>query len=148
MPTQHLQYDVLSAHPFRQFAREVHAPDFRHPDEGGLARHRQGDVHSPGPKAEHAATAGRRGMAVTADQHVARLAGPLHVRRVTDAGAGPAVPDLVFAAGGAEEQVLLRIQVIGLDQIVVDVLDSQRHLDALGAHRLQFQHDHDAQHIL
>ena len=51
-------------------------------------------------------------------------------------------------AGAAQEQMLVRVQVIVLNQAVVDVLHRRLDPDPVDAHRLELEHDERAQHVL
>ena len=81
-------------------------------------------------------------------ERLARLAEALHVDRMADAVARTAVPQPEAPAGAAQEQMVVGILVVGLQEVVVDVLRRQLGLDPLDPHRLQFQHHQRAQHIL
>ena len=129
-------------------AGEAHAPDLRHAQVQRLARHGERDLDAAGAEGQHAERARRRRMAVRADERQARLAEALHMDRVADAVARTAVPHAEAPTGAAQEQVLVRIHVIVLDEVVIDVLRREPDLDPLDAHRLQFEHHQRAQHIL
>lgn len=73
---------------------------------------------------------------------------PRHMDGMADAIARAAVPHAEAAAGRAQEQVLVRIHVIGFDQVMVDVLHRQLYPHAIEAHRLEFEHGKGAEHVL
>ena len=148
VPAQHLEDHVLGADPVGQAAGEAHAPDLRHAQVQRLAGHGERHLDAAGAEGQHAERARGRRVAVRADQRLARLAEALHVDRMADAVAGAAVPDAEAPAGAAQEQMLVRVHVIVLDEVVVDVLRRQLDLDPLDAHGLEFEHDQRAQHVL
>ena len=60
---------------------------------------------------------------------------------MADPVAGAAVPEAEAAAGAAQEEVLVRVQVSVLDEAMVDILDRRFDLDPLQAHGLELEHD-------
>jgi hypothetical protein len=87
-------------------------------------------------------------MAVGADKRLTGPAEPLHVHWVADAVAGPAVPHAEATAGRPQEQMLLGVQVVGFEEVVVDVLRDDADLHAVDPHRFQLQHHERSENIL
>ena len=113
-----------------------------------LAGHGQGHLQPAGADGQHAQRAGRRRVAVRAQQGLARLAEALHVHGVADAVARAAEPDAEPLAGALQEEVVVGILDIRLDQVVVDVLGRDLGLHAVQAHRFQLQHHQRAGGVL
>ena len=103
-------------------AGQPHAPDLRHREVQRLAGHRHRDLQAAHADGEHAQRAGRAGVRVRAGQRRARPPEPLHVHRVRDPVARPGVPEPEPLAGRAQEQVVGHVALVGLQQVVVDVL--------------------------
>jgi hypothetical protein len=59
---QHLEDDVLGAHPGGQLAHQPHAPDLRHRHVVRLSGHAHGDIEPAGADRQHAERAGRTGV--------------------------------------------------------------------------------------
>jgi hypothetical protein len=104
------------------------SPTTRTPQIAGICRYRaspaNGERHfyPAGAEREHAERAGRRRMAVGADQRLAGFPEALHVDGVAHAVAGAAVPDTEALARAAQELVVVCVLVVLLQQIVIDVL--------------------------
>ena len=63
-------------------------------------------------------------MAVGAGQSLPRFSETFLVNRVTHAIARPAVPDTEAPAGTVQEQVIVRILMVFLDEVVIHILVS------------------------
>ena len=98
---EHLEDDVLGAHPVGQLPHQADTPDLRHHEVERLARHRHRDLEPARADREHAERAGRAGVAVGAEQRLAGDAEALHVDRVADAVARLAVPEAEAPARAA-----------------------------------------------
>ena len=61
--------------------------------------------------------------------------------RVTDSIAGSAKPKPESPAGALQENVIVWILEIGLDQVMVNVLNRDLRFDAVESHRIQFKHN-------
>lgn len=103
MAAQHLEDHVLRAHPFGQSPGEADAPDPGHLQVERFAGHRERHLDPPGANGEHAERAGRRRVAVGADQQRTGPAEALHVHRMADPVARAAVPDAEAATRAAQE---------------------------------------------
>src|SRR5690606_24731604 len=136
------------AAPLRELARQAHAPDLRHPQVDRLTGDRLRDLDAAEADGQHAQRAGRRRVAVGADHRLTGYAETLHVRRMRDAVARLGVPDAEPSAGRAQEVVVVRVLVVGLQQVVVDVLDGALGPSAVELQRLQLQHHHGAGGVL
>lgn len=87
-------------------------------------------------------------MAVGSEQSLPRFSETFLVNRVTHAVARPAVPNTEALAGTVQEQMIVRILVVFLDEVVIDVLGRQLCLDTVQTHRLEFQHHQRSGRIL
>ena len=145
---QHLEDHVLRAHPVGQLTDEAHAPDLRHDEVERLPRHRHRDLEPARADREHAERAGRAGVAVRAEQRLARDPEALHVHRVAHAVARLAVPEAEALARAVQEEVVVGVAVVGLQQVVVDVLGRELGADVIQTHRLELEHDHRAGRVL
>lgn len=65
----------------------------------------------------------------------------LHMNGVADPIAWAAKPDPIAGTGTLEIQVIIRILMISLDQVVVHILNRNLGTGAAQAHRLQLQHN-------
>ena len=145
---QHLEHDVLGADPVRQISHQAYTPDRRHAQVERLAGHGDGDVEPAGADRQHAERAGRAGVAVGTEQRRAGLAEPLHVNGVAHSVARPAVPDTETLTGTLQKDVIVRVSVIRLDQIVVHVLNRKLRLDPVKVESFQREHDERARCVL
>ena len=145
---QHLEDHVLGAHPVRQPAGELHAPDLRHERVERLARHCQRHFQPAGADGQHADRAARRRVAVGAEERLARLAEVLLMARMAHPVSRPRVPHPESLACAAQEEVVVGVLVVRLDDVVVDVLDANLGLHPIQAHRLQLKHHQRAGGIL
>ena len=80
-------------------------------------------------------------MAVGAKKGLARFPKAFHVHRMADAGPGRAEPQAEPLAGTAQKQVIVRVAVVGLQQVVVNVLRGQFSFDLAKPHGLQLEHN-------
>src|SRR5215210_6184575 len=87
-------------------------------------------------------------MAIGAKQCFARLAKMLHMHGVADAIARAAEPDAETLTGTLQEEMIIGVLVIGLDQVVIDVLDRNLCPGPRQAHCFQFQHYQSSRGIL
>ena len=145
---QHFQDHILRAHPVGKPAGELDAPHLRHAEKQRFAGHGLRHLDAARAEGQHAEGAGRRRVAVRTDKGLPRLAEAVHVHGMADAVSRPAVPHAEAAAGAAEKQVLVGIEMIVLNQIVVDVLGGEPHLDAIDTHRFQLEHHQRAEDVL
>ena len=145
---QHLQHHVLRGDPVRQRAGQLHAPDLRHRDVQRLAGHRHRDLEPAHADRQHAQRAGGAGVGVRADQQCAGTAEVGLVDRMGDAVAGLGEPQPEALGRGLQEQVVVGVLLVGLQQVVVDVLHRQLGADPVQAHRLQLEHHHGAGGVL
>ena len=148
MAPQHLEHHVLGAHPVGERASEPHPPHLGHGDVQGLTGHGQRDLEAAHPDGEHAEGAGRAGMAVGAGEGRSWAPEALHVHGMADAVAGPGEPDAEALAGGVQEEVVVGVAVVGLEEVVVDVLRRQLGPDPIEVHGLELEHDRGARGVL
>jgi hypothetical protein len=87
-------------------------------------------------------------MAVRSDKRKSRLAEALHMYRMTDPIARPAVPDAETPTRAPQKEVLVRVEVIVLNEIVINILCREPDLHALDTHSLKLKHHEGAEHIL
>jgi hypothetical protein len=113
-----------------------------------LPGHRHGHVQAAGADRQHTQGTGRRRVAVCAKQDFAGFSKALHVHRVADPVPRAAIPQAEALAGRLQEKVIVGILEIGLDQVVVHVLDRDVRLDALETQGFQFQHHQRAGGVL
>ena len=148
VPAEHLEDDVLRGHPVGQRPGEFDAPDLRHSDVEGVARHRHGDLQSAHADRQHAQSAGGARVGVGTDH---RGAGPAEAGLVDGMGdsvAGLGEPQAVALGRRLEEQVVLRVLLIRLEEVVVDVLDGQLCAHAVQSQCFEFEHHHRARGVL
>ena len=77
-----------------------------------------------------------------------RHAEPLQMDLVGDAVPRLRDMDAVTFAGGHQEDVVIGVPVVGLEQVVVDVLGRQFHLHPVNPHGHELQHRHGAGGVL
>ena len=145
---EHLEDHVLRAHPVGELPDQAHPPDPRHDEVERLPRHRHRDLEPAGADREHPERPGRARVAVRAEQRLARDPEALHVHRMAHAVAGLAVPEAEALARAVQEEVVVRVAVVGLEQVVVDVLRGQLGADVVEPHRLELEHDHRPGRVL
>ena len=148
VPPEHLEDDVLGADPVGQGTGQANAPDLGHGHVERLAGHGQRHVETPGADGEHAERTAGAGVAVGAEQRLARHAESLHVNRVADAVAGLGVPQAELPGRAAQELVVVGVAAVGLEQVVVDVLGRQLGADPIQTHGLELEHHHGAGGVL
>jgi hypothetical protein len=141
MTPEHLQNDVLGAYPRWQPTDQADPEDPGHsqPDRfpGDGPRH----VDAADADCQHADRAGRARVTVGPSQAPSRPSETLHVGGMRHAISWLRIPEAEPTSGRPEELVVLRVLAVGLQQVVVYVLD--RHLGggSTDAECLQFEHD-------
>ena len=145
---QHVQNDVLGGHPRAELARQVDAHHLGHGDIVRPAAHRDRNVQTARAEGQHTNAAAGRGVAVRADQGLARRAEALEVHLMADAVARLGIVDAVLLCDGADILVVVRIFEAGLQGIVVNISDRALGPDLIDAHRLELQIGHRAGRIL
>ena len=128
--------------------REPDAEYRRHGRWKRLAAHRERNVKASGPDRQHAQRTGCGRVTVGAEQGFAGPAEALHVHDMADAVAGARIPQAKTAARALQEKVIVRVQMVDLQQVVIDILRAELGADAIEADRLQRQHHHRAGRIL
>ncbi len=113
-----------------------------------VARHGQGHVQPAGANAQHGNTGSSRGVAVGAQDGLAGDAKALHMDLVRHAVAGVAVVNAVSSAGRLQKLVIIGVLVVGLEEVMIDILHSQFYLDPIQPEGFKFQHGHGAGGIL
>ncbi len=134
---QHFEDHVLGANPIRRRAGQFHSEYRRHCRRIGIARHREGDIEPAGADRQHTERTGGGRVTVGPKQRFAGTPEAFHVNDVTDAVARPRIPYPVSSTGAFEEEVVLRVQIIDLQQVVIDVLNTDFGFDAIQLHRLE-----------
>ena len=145
---QHFEDDIFGGDPVGQCSREFDAHDLRGADEEGLTSHGHGDLEAADADGEHSQGTGGAGVRVRADESRPGFAEPGLVDGVGDAVAGRGEPQSEACGRRAEELVVLRVLLIGLEQVVVDVLHRQIRADPVEAERFELEHDQGACRIL
>jgi hypothetical protein len=79
-------------------------------------------------------------VTIRPEEGFAGLPESLHVDGVTDAITGSAVPQAKSPAGALQKNVIVRILEIGLDQIMVYILNRNIGFNAVETHGIQFEH--------
>ena len=138
---QHLQDDVLGAHPGLQFTDEADTPDLGHRQVQGLAGENQRHRQATGADGQHAERSRGARMAVGAEQAGAGAPEGLLVHGVADPVARPAEPQPEPLAGAAHHQVVLGVVPVRLQQQVIDVADGEIDSRTVDAHGLEFERD-------
>ncbi len=145
---QHLQDHVLGAHPVGEFAGEFHPQHFRAGQVIRTAGHGQGHVETAGADGEHGDSRRPRGVAVGAEHRQAGAAEALHMHLMRDAVSRTAEVDAVAGAGGLQVAMIVGVLVVGLQQVVVDVLGGQVDLHPLKPQGLELEHGHGPRRVL
>ena len=114
----------------------------------GMAGHGQGNVEPPGADGQHGDPGGSGGVAVGPDHRQPGVAEALHVHLVGDPVAGPGKVKAVAGAGSLQVLVVVGVLVVGLQQVVVDILGREVGLDPVQAEGLEFEHGHGAGGVL
>ncbi len=127
---------------------KLDAPDEGHVEPERLAGHGKRDFDAARADRQHADRTGCRSMTVGAEQSFSGFAETFLMDRMADTVAGTAEPDSETPAGGLKEEMIVRILVVFLNEVVIDVLGGEFGFDPVDAHRLQFKHDHGAGGIL
>ncbi len=147
-PAQQLEDDVLGGDPGLQLSRQPHADDLGRRQVVGAAAHGDRHVQAAGAYGQHAGAAGRRRVAVRAQQQVAGGAEALQVYLVADAVPRPREVDPVLGGHGLEEAVVVRVLEARLEHVVVDVGDGEFGPHLGDAHRLELEVRHRAGGVL
>ena len=148
MPPEHLQDQVFGRDPFREPAGQLDPPDLRTGEVKGVPGHGQGDIKSAGTDGKHAHPGGRGGVGVGAEHDFPRHAETLKMHLVGDTVARFGEMDAEPLCSGHQEDMIVGVLVVGLEQVVVDVLGSQLDFDPVDPHGHEFQHRHGAGCIL
>lgn len=138
----------MALDPGRQFACEADAQYRRHGGAKRFAAHRKRNVKTAGSDRQHSQRAGRGRVTVGAQQGFAGPAEALHVHDMTDAVAGARVPQAKAATGALQEKMIVRVQMIDLQQVVIDILRAEFATDSIEADRFQRQHHQRSGRIL
>ena len=145
---QHLEDHVLGADPVGELPGELDAENLRAGEMIGVAGHGHGDIEAAGADGQHRHPRGAGGVAVRADHGQPGTAEALHMNLVGDAVARPRKVDAVAGTGGLQVLVVVGVLVVGLQQVVVDVLGGETDLDPRQAQRFELQHRHGAGGVL
>lgn len=137
---QHFQDDVLRADPVGQRTAEPYAENFRHFEIERFAGHGESHVESAGAEGQHAQRSGGRRMGVGTDERLAGFAESFLMHGMADAVARSRIPHAEFFAGRLQEDVIVRVFVVRLQEIVIDVLHGTFRSHALDAHGFEFEH--------
>src|SRR5262249_5791659 len=132
---------VFGAYPVRRPADQVHPPDLWHRKEEWLSRHGQRHLQPARADRKHAQCTGCRRVAIGAKQAVAGLAEVFLMTRMADAVSRPRIPKSKPLARATQEQVVVGVLVVCLDEVVVDILDTDLRLHAIKAHCFELEHD-------
>src|SRR5207245_8958469 len=108
----------------------------------GMSGHGDGHVEAAGADRDHAQGSCGGGVAVGAEQRLARPSETLEVEVVTDPVAWARVPDPMPGREALQEPVVVRVLEIDLQDVVVDVHHGERKLDPLQAQLLELQAGH------
>ena len=145
---QNFQDNVLRGDPRRQLAGQGHTDHLRHRNVVRAAAHRDRNIQTARAERQHTDAAAGRGMAVRADEGLARCAEALEVYLMTDAVAGLGIVDAVLLCDGTDIFVVIRVFEAGLQGIMVNVRDRTLGLDLIDAHRLKLEISHRTGRIL
>ncbi len=146
--TQNLKDNVLCGNPVVELACEVDFYNLGHGYVVSAAAHCNSYVKSACTHCKHADTAACGGMAVRADEGLARLAEALKVYLMADTVAGAGEPDTVLLCDRADEAVVVSVLKAALECVVVDVSDGALCLYAVNAHSLKLKISHGACSVL
>src|SRR5205823_14314758 len=130
-PTQQLEHDVLGLDPRRQPAAQVHADHPRCREAERLAGQTERDVKPTRSDGQHAQRPGHGGVAIGANQNSTRTSEPLQVDVVTDPVAWWRVDQSIASAKALQVTMVILVLPVQLDDVVIDVLDRERHVDAV-----------------
>jgi hypothetical protein len=87
-------------------------------------------------------------VTVGAEERFAWLSKILHVDRMADAVPWAAEPEPKSLAGALQKKVIVCVLMIGLDQILINILNGNLGLRPFQIHGFQFQHDQSAGCVL
>ena len=141
---QQLHDHVLGRDPRPQPAGEPHRGDARHGQVIGPAAHGHRHVEAARADGEHAGGAAERGVAVGAEDELARDAERLEVDLVADAVAGLGEPRAVAPRRGLEIAVVVGVARVDLVDVVIDVGDHARRPHPREPHGLELEERHGA----
>ena len=145
---QHLQDHVLGRAPFRQFAFQPHAPHLGHADVQRSPGDGERHLESADPDREHAQRTRGRRVRIRADHGLAGNAEALHVGRMRDPVARLGEPQSEALRGGAQIFVIFGVLLVGLQQVVVDVLHADLGARVIESERLELLHHQRAGRVL
>ena len=145
---QQLQAHILGADPGPEGTGQVYLVKLGHGDIVGTAAHGHCHIHAAGAKGQHAQAAAGGGVAVGADEGLARLAEPLQVHLMADTIAGTGEPDAVLGCHRLQIPVVVRIFKAALQGVVVHIGHAQLSFYLGNPHGFKFQIGHGAGGIL
>src|SRR5215208_3681588 len=114
----------------------------------GLTSHYEGYVEAAGPDRYGPEGSGGSRMGIRPDERRTGSGETLHVQVVADSVPGTGVVDAVSGGETLQEAVVVRVLEVELDDVVVNILDREIHLDAIDAHPLELQAGHRARCVL
>ena len=145
---QQFQTHILSGDVGIQLAGQLYLEQFRHCNIIRAAAHSHRHVQSACAKGQHTDAAAGRGMAVRADERLARLAEPLQMDLVADAVARTGEIHAVLGSNRLQIPVIVGVFKAGLKGVVIHISNTQFRLNPVDSHSFQFQIGHGAGGIL
>lgn len=137
MTPEHFKDDVLGADPLRERSAQFYPEDRGRRGRIRFAGHRKRDIEPARANRQHAERASSGRMAVGSQQRRAGAPEALHVHDMADAVARPGVPNAEPPTGAFEKEVVLRIKIVDLQQIVIDILHARLGLHSIGLQSLE-----------
>jgi hypothetical protein len=131
-----------------QFAFQPHSPHLGHPNVQWSPGDRQRDLQPAHPDREHAQRTRRRGVRIGPDHRLGGNPEALHVRWVRHTVAGLGEPQPEPLRCGAQVFVILGVFLVGLQQVVIDVLHADLGAGVIEPQRFQLLHHQGARRIL
>src|SRR5215218_2322285 len=147
-PPQELEDHILRRHPVREIPGQLDADHFGRRGLEGLAGHDQRHVQPTGPDGDGAESPGGGGVGVGPDQGRAGPREALDVQIMADAVPGPRVIHAVPGGERLQKAVVVGVLEVGLDYVVVHVLDGEGNLHPVHPHPLELQAGHRTGRVL
>ena len=147
-PAQHFQNDILCSHPRRKLAGQFYLDNLRAGDVVRTAAHCHCNIQTAGTHGDHTDTAACGGMAVRADQGLARHAKALQMHLMADTIARTGEIDAVLLGNAADETVVICVFETALQGVVIDIGNAALRAYTGNSHCLKFQICHCAGGIL
>ena len=147
-PAQKLEHDVLRLHPGLKLAPKLDAEHERTLERIRPSGHGDRDLGRTRSDRKHSERARHRGVAVRTQQHVSGTREPFEVQVVGDAVSRTRVEQAVALGERAQVDVVVRVSVVELDDVVIHVRHREGHAHAVEVEPLELEAGHGARRVL